>query len=256
MIKIISKDKEKIVFQSDMSESMANTVRRSVLEIPVLAIDEVEFFKNDSALYDEIIAHRLGLIPLVTEKSLTEREKCSCKGKGCSKCSIDLKIKIKGPITVYSGDLKGKTKPVYDKIPLVILNKDQELELVARARLGKSIEHSKFSPGLVYYRNLAKIEVDKDCDGCKKCVEACPQKILKIEKNKIDVDEKNIYRCDLCEACVEACKKHGKNSIKISKDDNIVFFIESWGQIKAEEIFNKAIITLNENLKQLEKQIK
>jgi len=256
MIKIISKDKEKIIFESDMSESMANAIRRSALEIPILAIDEVEIFKNDSALYDEIIAHRLGLMPLITEKSFTEREKCSCKGKGCSKCSVDLKLKVKGPVTVYSKDLKGKAKPVYDKIPLVILNKEQELELVARARLGKGIEHSKFSPGFVYYRNLAKIQIDKDCDSCKECVEACPQKILKLEKNKVDFDEKEIYKCDLCEACVEACKKHGKNSIKISKSDEMVFFIESWGQIKAEEIFNKAVDALNDNLKHLEKQVK
>ncbi len=253
MIKIISKDKEKISFITDMSENLANAIRRTALEIPILAIDEVEFFKNDSALYDEIIAHRLGLVPLVTEKTFTEREKCSCKGKGCSKCSVDLKIKAKGEGTVYSKSLKGKAKPVYDKIPIVILNERQELELVARARLGRGIKHSKFSPGLVYYRNLAKIEV-KDCDDCKKCVEACPQKILKIEKGKGKAED--IYKCDLCEACVEACKTHGKNAIKISKDEDLVFFIESWQQIKAGDIFAKAIAKLNENLKELGKKVK
>ncbi len=253
MIKIISKNKEKINFTSDMSESLANAIRRSVLEIPILAIDGVEFFKNDSALYDEITAQRLGLIPLVTEKTFTEVGKCSCKGKGCSKCSVDLKIKIKGPCTVYSKDLKGKVEVVYDKIPIVLLEEDQELELVARAKLGKGIEHSKFSPGLVYYRNLAKIEVDKRCDDCKECIEACPQKILRIEDKKAEF---NSYKCDLCEACVEACKKHGKNSIKVDKDDELVFFIESWGQIDAREIFIKAMDALNSNLKELSKQVK
>lgn len=255
MIKVIKKDKEKkiISFVIDIPETFANAIRRSALEIPILAIDEVEFFKNDSALYDEFLAHRLGLVPLVTEKTFTEREKCSCKGKGCSKCSVDLKIKVKGPCTVYSKNLKGKTKPVYEKIPIVILNEGQELELVARARLGKGIEHIKFSPGLIFYRNLAKIEI-KDCDDCKKCVEACPQKILKIEKGRAEI--KDIYKCDLCEACVEACKKHGKNAIKISKDDNLMFFIESWGQIAAKDIFIRAIGKLNENLKELSKKVK
>lgn len=253
MIKIISKDKEKIIFLTDMPETLANSIRRSVLEIPILAIDEVEFFKNDSALYDEIIAHRLGLIPLVTEKTFTERGKCSCKGKGCSKCSVDLKIKVKGPCTVYSKHLKGKTKSVYEDIPIVILGEDQELELVARARLGKGIEHVKFSPGLVYYRNLAKIEV-KDCDDCKECVKACPQDILKVENKKVEI--KDIYKCASCEACVDACKQHGKNALKIEKDNNLVFFIESWRQIKAEEIFVKAISAINENLKELGKKVK
>ena len=45
MIKIISKNKEKIVFETDIGESLANAIRRSVLEIPVLAIDEVEFLE-------------------------------------------------------------------------------------------------------------------------------------------------------------------------------------------------------------------
>lgn len=254
MIKLISKEKNKISFVSDMSETLANAIRRSSQEIPILAIDEVEFFKNDSALYDEIIAHRLGLIPLITEKTFTEREKCSCKGKGCIKCSVDLKIKIEGPCTVYSKDLKGKAEVVYEKIPITILDKDQELELVARARLGKGINHSKFSPGLVYYRNLAKIAVEKDCDECLKCVEACPQKILFMKGKKADI--KDIYKCDLCEACVEACKQHGKNCIKVEKDNEIIFFIESWGQIEAKEIFIKSIEKINENLKELNKEIK
>jgi len=254
MIKIVTKDKEKISFITDMSDSIANTIRRSSLEIPILAIDEVEFFKNDSALYDEIIAHRLGLVPLVTEKTYTEIDRCTCKKKGCSKCSVDLKIKLKGPCTVYSKDLKGRASVVYEKIPIVILTEGQELELVARARLGKGVEHSKFSPGLVHYRNLAKIEIDKNCGDCRECIESCPQNILKLEKGKLEVVD--IYKCDLCESCVEACKINNPNAIKISKDNNLIFFIESWGQIKPEEIFTRAASQLNENLKEITKKIK
>lgn len=253
MIKLISKDKNKLVFTTDMGDSLANAIRRSTTEIPILAIDEVEIYKNDSALYDEIIAHRLGLVPLAKEK-LTWKENCSCNEKGCSKCTIDLKIKAVGPGIVYSKNLKGKAEPVFGEIPIVLLNKDQELELVATARLGKGIEHAKFSPGLIYYRNLAKIEVGKECDDCKKCIEACPQKILSIEKGKID--SKEIWKCDLCEACVETCKKHGKAAIKIGKDGNLVFFIESWGQLDAKEIFTGAIEALQGNLKELGKEIK
>jgi len=256
MIKIISQDKEKqkISFTADMSETMANAIRRSVLEIPTLAIEEVEFFKNDSALYDEFLAHRMGLIPLVTEKTLVEKDKCTCKGKGCSKCSVEFSLKMKGPSTVYSGNLKGKGKVVHDKFPIVILAKDQELELVARANLGRGSMHSKFSPGLVFYRHVAKIEVNKECDDCKECLEACPQKILSIEKGKLNVSD--IYKCDLCEACVEECKKHGKDAIKVGKDENLIFFIESWGQLPVRDIFVKAVSCLNEDLKSLSKQIK
>jgi DNA-directed RNA polymerase subunit D len=254
MIKIIEKTKEKISFETDIEESLANAIRRSVLEIPLLAIDEIEFKENDSALYDEVLAHRLGLVPLIADKSIKEQEKCGCEGKGCNKCTVSLKLKAKGPCTVYSKELKGRANPVYENIPLVILEKGQELEFLAKAKLGKAVNHTKFSPGLVYYRNLAKIEIDKSCNKCKQCIEACPQKILQIEKDKVGV--KNIYKCDLCGACVEACKEQGKESIKISKDNNLIFFIESWGQIKPEEIFKEAVESLKNNLKEIEKQIK
>jgi DNA-directed RNA polymerase subunit D len=254
MIKIITKNDEKLNFTIDISESLANAIRRSALEIPIMSIDEAEIFKNDSALYDEILAHRLGLVPLITEKEFAESENCSCKGKGCNKCSVDLKMQVKGPLTVYSKDLKGRAKPVYDNVPIVILDQDQEIELVATARLGKGINHSKYSPGLVYYRNLAKILIDKNCDECGKCIESCPQKILNKQMGKIGV--KDMYKCDLCEVCVEECKTYGKNAIKIEKSPELIFFIESWGQISAKEIFLGALENLNNNLKDLSKALK
>ena len=52
----------------DTTPSFANTLRRVVTEdVPTMAIEDVEFRKNNSILYDEIISHRLGLIPLTTD---------------------------------------------------------------------------------------------------------------------------------------------------------------------------------------------
>lgn len=248
-MKIIEKTKEKLVFAAEISESLANAIRRSANEIPVLAIDEVEIYKNDSASYDEIVANRLGLVPLKMEKGMNFKEDCTCKGKDCSKCTVQLKLNKKGPGTVYAQDLKGKADVVYEKIPIVILKENQELELVAFARLGKGKEHAKFSPGLVYYRNLAEIEI-KNCDGCKKCVEACPLGLISCEKK---AEIKDSWKCDMCEACVEVCKKDGRDAVKIKPGKEIIFFIESWGQMEAKEIFNEAIDVLRDNLKKVGK---
>lgn len=245
------KAEEKIVFSISTNQALANALRRSANEILIPAIETVEFYKNDSVLYDEIIAHRLGLVPIKKEK-LNEIEKCSCGGKGCIKCSIDLKLKAKGPCTAYSGDLRGKAKVIFEKMPIVILEKDQELELVARVNVGKAIQHAKFSPGLIYYHNLAEIETSKDCDLCKACVAACPKKLLSVDKK---IEAKNIQECDLCEACVEACKKHGKNAINISPSKEIVFFVESFGQSDAKSIFIDAVKALTDNLKEFIKKI-
>lgn len=246
-MKIIQKNKEKIIFREEIDESLANAIRRSASEIPVLATDEVEIHKNDSALYDEVIAHRLGLIPLVNEKSMEFREDCTCKGKGCSKCMIQLKLTAKGPGTVYSGDLKGKAKVVYEKMPIVILNEDQELELIAFVSLGKGIEHAKYSPGILYYRNLAEIKIDKNCKFVKECIEACPQGIIKEE----GIDEKEVYKCDMCMACVDKCNK--KDCITIKPTNELTFFIESFGQMEAKDILIEAVKSLKDNLKTLGK---
>jgi len=246
-MKIMEKTKEKFVYSAEVDESLANAIRRSVAEIPVLAIDEVEIYKNDSALYDEIIAHRLGLVPLINDKKLVEKEKCTCKGKGCSKCTIQLKLVIKGPGTVYSKELKGKAKPVYDEMPIVILKEGQELEVVCFARLGKGIEHAKYTPGLFYYRNLAEIKIDKDTRLDEECINACPYGIIKADGK---IDEKNSYKCDLCEACVEKC---GSKNISVRPSKELIFFIESFGQLEAKNILSEAVKALKENLKQLAK---
>ena len=70
-MEMISKTPEKIVFRTDANYSILNAIRRSVEEVPTLAIDEVEIFKNDSALYDEVLAHRIGLVPLKTESKVS-----------------------------------------------------------------------------------------------------------------------------------------------------------------------------------------
>lgn len=240
-MKIIQKTPNKIVFAEEIDESLANAIRRSALEVPVLAIDEVDISKNDSVLFDEVLALRLGLIPLENQ-SLELKEECSCKGKGCNNCTIQLKLKAKGPGMVYAKDLKGSAKPIYGEMPLTTLEEDAELELVAFARLGLGIQHTKYSPGLVFYRNVAEIKTE-DCENCEKCVQACPKKVLKADKNKVTFIDQ--YKCDLCGLCEDVCE-----SIKIIPGKEILFTIESYGQMPAKEIFSEAVKALKKNLKE------
>ena len=90
------------VLVKDINYSTANTLRRIMSsDVPTLAIEEVNFIKNNSALYMEITDHRLGLIPFNTDlKSYELKELCSCKGKGGAKCELVDSLKIKGPCTV------------------------------------------------------------------------------------------------------------------------------------------------------------
>src|SRR3972149_11609867 len=79
------KNKKVTFLVKGTSVSYVNTIRRLIMnEVPTMAIEDVEIRKNSSILYDEIIAHRLGLIPLTTDlKSYNLPDKCKCEGKGC-----------------------------------------------------------------------------------------------------------------------------------------------------------------------------
>src|SRR4030042_780914 len=46
--------------------AFANAIRRTMLtRLPAMAIDEVLVLENTSVMYDEMLAHRMGLLPLV-----------------------------------------------------------------------------------------------------------------------------------------------------------------------------------------------
>ena len=104
---------------NDASPEKVNALRRALMmDIPKMTIDDVEFllgsirdeegneYESISPVFDEIVAHRLGLVPIPTDLELFGfREKCSCGGEGCPSCTIMYKLEKRGPCEVYSGDL-------------------------------------------------------------------------------------------------------------------------------------------------------
>ncbi len=222
MIKIQehNKEKGKLNFSTDMQVGLANAIRRSVLEIPVLAIDEVEIVKNDSALFDEIVAHRMGLIPIKTEKGSPDE--------------VQFKLKAVGPKIVTAQELSPEIGTNYE-LPITILGNEQELEVIAHARFGKATEHLKYSPGLMYYKN-------------------------NVEENVLDlitVDANGNVTYDEDELESKGFSKEKISELKSLKNvDELIVYIESWGQMDCKEIFAKAVEALDENLAELAKAIK
>lgn len=228
-----------MTFTIELDESLANSIRRYVAEIPTLAIDEVEISKNDSALYDETIAHRVGLIPLKMEKTYN----------GKTEEKLNLSVKKEGYIP--SGELKGKAKVVFENIPITALNKGQELVLKATARIGKGVNHSKYSPGLIFYRNVLEVSVGKDCP--EEILNECP-KIKEAIGKKIIIEDAS--ECDAYETCEEMAKHAGKDCIKITPTKELSITVESFGQMKKEDIFKNAIEMLKKDLASVSKKIK
>ena len=234
-MKLIEKTKDQLVFAAEMYESVANAIRRYIGQIPVIAVDELEISRNDSPLYDETIAHRVGLIPLKAGKTAE-------KGK--------LKLDIKREGTVYSGDIKGNPEPVYKNIPITTLDKGQELQFIASVRFGRGAEHAKFSPGLMFYRNSAEITMDKEF--LEEVRKVLPDTEIKEKGSKITIlDNKKKEVTDVCEGI--ANKKKKKAEVSYGKE--LIISLESFGQMDAKDIFSESIDSLRKDLTSVAKAV-
>lgn len=230
----------------DANPAIANAIRRAVIEkVPTMAIEEVEFRKNSSALYDEVIAHRLGLIPLRTDqKGYNLPQKCKCKGQGCNSCTLLFSLKTKGPGYVYASELKSKdpkVKPVYPETPIVKLMKGQELELEATAVLGKGQEHIKWSPGLVWFTQKAKVTVNNNHPSFAEFKDKYPPQAFKDGKmDKELIEELNLY---------DAVEGINEEIVKVEYDPTtFVFHVEPWGQLTPKEMIVSALEEIEEIL--------
>lgn len=254
-LKALKHDKNAMTFvMKGTNSTYVNTLRRMVLQkVPTMAIEDVTFVENGSALYDEFLALRLGLIPLTTDlESYTVRSKCKCEGNGCARCELTLTMDKKGPCTVYAEDMKTsdpKVKPAFPKMPITKLLEGQSLKFEAKAILGSGKEHMKFAPGTVFFKGYPQIKIDQPS---KVAAEQCPVNILKRDGKTVKVTDATA--CILCKACEEASPD---NAIAISESDkDFIITVESWGQLTPKEIVEKAIEALDEELDDLKESVK
>ncbi len=255
------------------SPAMANALRRTLLaDIPKMAIDKVEFhlgpimdgdkeYESTTPLFDEIIAHRLGMVPVPTDLDLfIPQEECTCNGDGCPNCTIMYSLNKHGPCTVLSGDLMPLGNPdlkVKDEfIPLLELTDGQAVMIYAIAKMGTANKHVKWQVcNGVGYSYLPIISLDSakaGDDDVLEAVKVCPKKVFEIENGKLVV--KNPTDCNLCMACVERIGA-GKG-LEISGDDtNFVFKFETDGSLTARQALDKAIDILSASAEDFRGQI-
>ena len=160
------------------------------------------------------------------------------------KTKVELKLVKEGPCTVYSGDLKGNAEVVFDKIPITLLGEGHKIELVATAKLGKGIEHAKYNPGLCYYRHILEVKSGSEID-----------KIVQKAKGLIKPEKSGSkWICDLPDASMEEISKIDESAI--SDSNELIFVVESYGNMPAKEVFMKAVEALEDNLDEFVKALK
>jgi len=247
-ISLVQKDKERVILRvKDVSPAYMNAIRRIMsTETPVLAIEDVEIRKNSGALYDEMIAHRLGMLSIKTDhKSYNLPNECACKGAGCAQCQVKLTLSAVGPKTVYAEELKSKDPkavPVHGKTIITKLLEGQELELEATAQMGLGVEHSKLNAGLVYYKEYPHLKVGK-VENAKELAGKYPE-IVEEKGGKLSVIEKNIPLYDLHEALIA----DSNDAISVEYKKDYILTIESWGQLSAKDMFEQSLVRFDKEL--------
>ncbi len=246
----------------DISQEMANALRRIILtEVPTIAIKEVMFMENDSPLYDEMIAHRLGLIPLITDlENYNLPKECECGGSGCTLCQAMFELKIMECATktlVTSKMLESsdpQIKPVSEDAVICKLGEGSSLHFEAYAQLGKGRDHAKFQPvAAIGFKPLPEVTINTDL--CKDCTHEfiasrrCHRNLFQIS----DVPEliKDYWKdCSLCRACENYCPE---GAIKVSwAKRKFVFSMEGTGVLELKEILTQAAKIFEEKVNEFE----
>ena len=259
-IEVRSQSDDEIVFiVRDAEVPFINAIRRTAMvNVPKIAIEDVNIIRNDSAMFNEVLAHRLGLTPLVSDLdaieglSLPEDDDWDIFENG-----IMFSLNEVGPKVVYSKDLissDSKIKPVYDTNPLVKLKEGEELNIEAVAKVGYGKEHAKWMPTTVCaYKQYPEITFNDDIEIDYDCAQACPRGILKSDRRskKIKIVEEHegspllgVENCTMCKSCVRA-SDNGYINVGIRPND-FKFRIETDGAMPPKEVLLKACDVLGE----------
>ena len=276
-IEIKSKTDEELVFDiKGVDPTIVNTLRRIMIaEVPTMAIETVIINQNTSIIPDEVLAHRLGLIPILAdandfiEKKPEEdfNEQNSMKFTLNVKCFTDNNGKIINN-NIFSKDLifvpqgqqeqkfyNNKNKKysiglVHDDILINKLTPGMELDLECYCVKGIGRVHAKWSPVCTaYYRLINKINILEEINGddAEELKQLCPKGVFVINK-KGNAEVGNIRDCTSCRECIR--QEKFKNLIELGKvADHYEFHIESVGMYKPESIFFRAIDVLKEKIK-------
>ncbi len=260
-IRVLESNAERIVLDVEgATPAFLNSIRRAAIaEVPTLAVDEVIFYNNDSVMWDEVLAHRLALVPLKVEplEGYDALRDCYEHGNDCAALFVLDEEAVERVKTVYSGHLRFEgfegliegparinVEPVSKKIPIVKLARGQRLRLTAIAKMGVGREHAKWQPtSAVAYRFAAQIKILKEPDPetAAKIADVCPRKVFAVENGKLVV--KNLEACNTCRECQDRYPQY----VSVTWDSSKArFTLESVGALPAWKILLTAVDILEE----------
>jgi len=238
-------------------------------------------------LNDEFLAHRLGLVPLVSssvERYRYARE-CDCPDR-CENCSVEFTLDVKSTDsqTFFVGSRH--LKPVLDAdqvqgtpvipvhasedfsqqedIVIAKLQKNQEIRLRAIAKKGVGKEHAKWNPSCgVCYKFEPSININQNImetlneDRKREFVESCPTKVYRYNDgdNRVDIEDANL--CTFCEECTKKAAMFSQPDLVTVKPrlERFIFNVETTGALTPLEIVLSSIREIKNKLNKIDNLI-
>jgi DNA-directed RNA polymerase subunit D len=224
-----------------VTPAFANGIRRAIVgDVPTLSVDTVDFYENTSVMFDEVLALRIGLVPLTTDLDtyeLPDEDADEDERDPSTEVSLTLDVEAEDEErTVYSSDLESEdpaVEPADENIPLIKLKPGQAVVAECIARLGRGRDHAKHQGGVsVGYKHLHRLTEDgEERDAVRGVVETPDGELIDV------TDERGIGEYD----------EYGVEEV----DDAFVFHVESDGSMEASELVLRATETLSQRADEL-----
>lgn len=248
------------------SAGFVNALRRTLMmEVPKLAIEEVTIYDNKSALFDEIIAQRLGMLPVPTDPGLFagwEPEEREEDEEEPEELQVLYTLTYEGPGTVYAKDLQPATgeealQIADPDVPIVKLGQDQRLMLEATARLGRGRDHAKWQPVVgAGYRKVPTVDVTGplglDDDEAQELASRAPEGALSFDGDEVDEITDEIAAHDFL---YNIGTSYGIENVDFGqRDDAFIFEFETDGALTPKDALREAVRILMEKLKRVQEK--
>jgi len=285
-VRVVSRTERDLEFDMvGYDTAMVNALRRILLsDVPSMAIEKVHMYQNTSIMQDEVLAHRLGLIPLNADPRLFEwkaEKEPEVKGKGkakegegdegTEKDTLEFRLQVRcrnnSERTGYidervlssqiqwcpRGSQKSWAGAVAATEPDILVNKlrpGHEMEITMFAVKGVGRDHAKFSPvATAFYRLLPAIRLLRPVRGeAALRLQKCFSPGVIGVRGAGEAAEAVVEEARL-DSCSRNVYRHEdlKNAVELEKvKDHFIFTVESVGALAPGVLVGMALDVLVE----------